>query len=298
MEIVGAFACSHAGFLISAYDQASPELRQVVYDGFGRMRDFLQAAKPDALVVIATDHGRIYPLQHQPQYVIGVGAVARGIGDAGMPPCEVPINQSVAQAVLEGCIRRGVDLAYSESVSIDHSFVTPLMLATPGLDTPIVPVVQNTRMPPMPTLERSYEVGRILGEALRSGPPGRVAVLGTGGLSHWVGSDERRAFMKQPAGTRHGHEDEFPLVLPPRGHINAEWDHDFLSALDRGQAREFIANWPDERIAREAGNGALEIRNWITVAGVTQDAPIEVLGYAAVPEWHTGSAVAQFRLPN
>src|SRR5262245_34445723 len=139
MDIVGAFACSHAGFLVSAYDQASPELRDRVYDGFARMRAAIEAARPDALVVIATDHGRIYPLSHQPQDVLGVGSTAHGIGDAGLPEGDVPINQTVAQRVLQGCIEAGVDLAYSESVSIDHSFVTPLMLTTPKFDVPIVP---------------------------------------------------------------------------------------------------------------------------------------------------------------
>ncbi len=296
MDIVGAFACSHAGFLISAYDRAEPAAREHVYDGFARMRDSIERVKPDALVVIATDHGRIYPLNHQPQFVIGVGSPAHGIGDAGLPECEVPVHQQFAQVILEGCVERGVDLSYSEAVSIDHSFVTPLMLSTPDLAVPIVPIVQNTRMPPMPTLERSYTVGRILGQVLRQGPPGKVVVMGTGGLSHWVGSEERRRYLRQPAGTRHGHEQEFPLVLPERGAINAQFDAAFMEALNRGAAREFIRDWSNDRLEAEAGNGALEIRNWLTIAGVTEDAPLDVLAYAAVPEWHTGSAVAQFRV--
>jgi hypothetical protein len=296
MDIVGAFACSHAGFLISDYDRAEPALRERVYDGFARMRESIKRVNPDALVVIATDHGRIYPLNHQPQYVIGVGSPAHGIGDAGLAECEVPVHQQFARLILEGCIDRGMDLAYSEAVSIDHSFVTPLMLSTPDLDVPIVPIVQNTRMPPMPTLERSYTVGRILGDVLRGGPPGRVVVMGTGGLSHWVGSEARRSFLRQAAGTRYGHEQEFPLVLPERGAINAQFDADFLDALNRGAAREFISEWSNARLEAEAGNGALELRNWLTLAGVAQDAPLDVLAYAAVPEWHTGAAVAQFRL--
>ena len=91
MDIVGAFACSHAGFLISDFDRADPKARDTVYEGFSRMREEIQRAKPDALVVVATDHGRIYPLNHQPQFVLGVSARARGIGDAGLPTCEVPI---------------------------------------------------------------------------------------------------------------------------------------------------------------------------------------------------------------
>ena len=296
MDIVGAFACSHAGFLISDFDRADPKARDTVYEGFSRMREEIQRAKPDALVVVATDHGRIYPLNHQPQFVLGVSARARGIGDAGLPTCEVPIHQKVAQQILEGCIEAGVDLAYSEDVSIDHSFVTPLMLTTPDLDIPIVPLVQNTRMPPMPTLQRSYKVGEVLGQVLRTASGGKVAVLGTGGLSHWVGDEPRRNFLQQPAGTRFGHEQEFPLVLGERGEINSQFDREFLGTLERGAAVQFVREWSNERLVEVGGNGAQEIRNWLLVAGVAQDAPLEVLAYAAVPEWHTGSAVGKFCL--
>src|ERR1051326_6682300 len=297
MELVGAFACSHAGFLITHFDKADPSLRNAVYEGFAQVRERIAAARPDALVVIATDHGRIYPLRYQPQFVIGVGPRARGIGDAGLPPCEVAVHQSVAQALLEGCIEAGVDLGYSEDVSIDHSFVTPLMLLTPELDIPIVPIVQNCRMRPMPTLRRSHTVGQAIGQAIRnSSVDARVVVIGTGGLSHWVGDERRRSFMLQPAGTRLARESEYPLVLPETGPVNDTFDAEFLQTLVRGDARRFVDEWSNDRLEETAGNGAQEVRNWLLVAGVTDDAPAEVLAYAAVPEWHTGSAVAAFPL--
>jgi hypothetical protein len=179
---------------------------------------------------------------------------------------------------------------------IDHSFVTPLMLSTPGLDLPIVPLVQNTRLPPMPTLRRSYEVGHIIGQALRQGPSGRVAVMGTGGLSHWVGDERRQAYLRQPAGTRYAVEQDYPLVLPERGRINADFDQAFMACLAEGGAPRWIEAWSDERIYAEAGNGGQEVRNWLTIAGMVDNAPLEVLGYAAVAEWLTGSAVARFRV--
>jgi 2,3-dihydroxyphenylpropionate 1,2-dioxygenase len=296
MDIVAAFACSHAGFLVSHYDKASPGQRDAVYQGFERVRQTLADTRPEALLILATDHGRIYPATHQPQYVIGVSERAEGIGDALLPPCEVPIHQRFAQAVLDGAIEGGMDLAYSEAMRIDHSFVTPLMLSTPAFDLPIIPMVQNTRLPPMPTLRHSYEVGRIIGDALRRGPAGRVAVMGTGGLSHWVGDERRQAFLRQPAGTRYAVEQDYPLVLPELGQVNAEFDQQFMACLGQGGAREFINAWSDERIYAEAGNGGQEVRNWLTIAGMVEDQPLEVLGYAPVAEWLTGSAVARFKV--
>ena len=296
MHIVAAFACSHAGFLVSHYDKAPPEQRDAVYAGFARVRDILAETQPDALLILATDHGRIYPATHQPQFVIGVSQTAKGIGDAGLPECEVPIHQLFAQAVLEAAVEGGVDLGYSEAMRIDHSFVTPLMLSTPNFDLPIVPLVQNTRLPPMPTLRRSYAVGRIIGDALRRGRPGRVAVMGTGGLSHWVGDERRQAFLRWPAGTRYPLEQQYPLVLPERGKINEAFDHQFMASLGKGGACAWIDEWPEERIYAEAGNGGQEVRNWLTIAGMVEDQPLEVLGYAPVAEWLTGTGVARFRI--
>jgi hypothetical protein len=296
MELVGVFACSHAGFLITDYDQASSETRDPVYQGFATMRERVLRARPDALIVVATDHGRVYPLSHQPQFVIGVGPIARGIGDAGLPACEVAIHQSIAQALLEGCIDAGIDLSYTEDVSIDHSFVTPLMLTTPDLDIPIVPIVQNCRMPPMPRLKRSHAVGHLIGAAIRSSTlVANVVVIGTGGLSHWVGDERRRAFLRQPAGSRLAHQSQYPLSLPATGRINEAFDREFLRALVEGQAEMLADRWSiGSDLEDTAGNGAQEIRNWLLAAGVANDAPAEVLGYAAVPQWHTGSAVAAF----
>jgi aromatic ring-opening dioxygenase catalytic subunit (LigB family) len=295
MQLVGAFACSHAGFLITHFDQANPTKREAVYAGFATMRERITKLAPDALILVATDHGRIYPLRHQPQFVIGVGPRATGIGDAGLESCEVAINQPVAQALLEGCIEEGIDLAYSEDVSIDHSFVTPLMLITPDLDVPIIPIVQNCRMRPMPTLRRSRAVGQAIGRAIRNSPRSeRLVVIGTGGLSHWVGDERRRSFMLQPAGTRYAREQDYPLVLPATGPVNDAFDAEFLQVLAEGKAAEFVGAWSNDRLEETGGNGAQEIRNWLLVAGVVDDAPAEVLAYAAVPEWHTGSAVAAF----
>jgi 2,3-dihydroxyphenylpropionate 1,2-dioxygenase len=295
LELVGVFACSHAGFLITHFDQADPARRDRVYQGFAIMRERIAQARPDALIVVATDHGRVYPLTHQPQFVIGVGPSARGIGDADIPACEVAIHQPIAQALLEGCIELGIDLAYAEDVSIDHSFVTPLKLATPELDIPIVPIVQNCRMPPMPTLKRSHAVGHKIGEVIRTASrAGRVVVLGTGGLSHWVGDERRRSFLREPAGTRYAREGDYPLVLPATGPINEAFDQQFLAVLSHGDSEAFVGEWSNQRLEETAGNGAQEIRNWLLVAGVADDAPAEVLGYAGVPEWHTGSAVAAF----
>jgi aromatic ring-opening dioxygenase catalytic subunit (LigB family) len=294
MEVVGAFACSHAGLIISHADKADPGQKGRIYDGFAEVARRIEELAPDAVVIIATDHGRVYSLASYPQFVIGVSPTAKGIGDSGLPEWDVPLNQPLAQDILEGAIENGVDLAFSEQMKIDHSFITPLMLITPAMQTPIIPIMQNCNRPPLPTLRRAHEVGYAIGEAIRTGRDGRVVVVGTGGLSHWVGDEERRAFIAQPAGTRYGHEQEHPLVLPDVGDINTEFDHQLLDSMAAGRFMDFVGEWPAERMYDEAGNGSEEIRNWIFASGAVGDAPARTIAYEPIPEWHTGIGIVEF----
>jgi hypothetical protein len=213
MEIVGAFACSHAGLILGRRDQAPAEQRDRVFGAYRAVQEEIGRLRPDAVVVVATDHLQAFPLSGVPAFSVGVGPVATGLGDGGLPPCIVPVHQKLAQAILAGGMARGVDLAFSEKVAIDHSFVMPLSLLVPSLDIPIVPVVQNCNVPPRPAFQRSRALGRAMRDAIHEGPAGRAVVIGTGGLSHWVGSPSRRAFMNRPAGTRLPELAQHPVVL-------------------------------------------------------------------------------------
>ena len=98
-------------------------------------------------------------------------------------------------------------------------------------------------------------------------------VMGTGGLSHWVGSEERIEFMNRPAGTRWAEIAQHPVEIDATGPINDEFDRKFLDALGSGAAASFIEEWTPESVEEQAGNGAQEIRNWILAAGMAGDAP-------------------------
>ncbi|MDA0260683.1 MAG: hypothetical protein O3A21_00575 [Proteobacteria bacterium] len=296
MDIVGAFACSHSGLMISRVAQADPAARDEVYGAFRAMGQTIEALAPDALILVGTDHGRIYGFDGVPQFTIGVSENANGIGDAGLPTCTYPIHQGAARDILAGLLDGDVDIAFSEAMSIDHSFVAPLMLALPDTDLPIIPIVQNCNVPPLPSLARSHRVGIALGAAIRRADAGRAVVIGTGGLSHWVGSDEFRTFMNQPPGTRLAERDQHPLTLEDTGPVNESFDQAVLAQICAGKATDFIAAWETDSLGEAAGNGAQEIRNWLTVAGATGDAAAKVLIYAPVREWLTGTGIVQFHL--
>jgi hypothetical protein len=180
---------------------------------------------------------------------------------------------------------------------VDHSFVSVMTLVNPGFRIPIVPVMQNCNTPPQPSLRRSYDIGKRLSDVLATTAPGRVVAIGTGGLSHWVGSAERRAFFNQQAGTRLPQLASCPpLQLDATGPINDAFDRDFLGLLEEGGAQRFAEEWTPARLEDVAGNGAQELRNWLLVAALSGDRPAEVLAYEPVAEWLTGMGIVSFSL--
>ena len=296
MEIVAAYGCSHAGIISTRRDRVAKDVELEVFCAFGEIRADIERIKPDAIVMVATDHMQVFPLPMVATFAIGVGPTAKGLGDGGMAPCAVPVNQPLADAILQHSVAAGVDLVFSEDVRIDHSFVMPLAYITPSYDVPIVPITQNCNVPPRPSFARSRAVGAVIGDAIRSAGQGRVVAIATGGLSHWVGSDERQEFMKRPAGTRYEDLGNFPFTMEEKGRVNEEWDRDFLTAAVRGQLAQYAEQWTPEKVEEAAGNGAQEVRNWFTVAAMINDAPAEVMAYAAAEEWLTGTGILRWNV--
>ena len=98
----------------------------------------------------------------------------------------------------------------------------------------------NALTPPMPTAKRCFAFGQFLGRCTRKNSK-RIAVIATGGLSHWPGEAKH-------------------------GKINIPFDKKFLRNVDRRRPREIERNTHEE-IKPEAGSGGHEIRTWIALAG-------------------------------
>jgi hypothetical protein len=297
MQLVGAYCCSHAGLIVTRYEQASEADRSPIYAAYDQVREEIARLRPDAIVIVATDHGRVFPLEFVPGVAVGVGATARSAGDSEIPPRDVPLHADASAAILRSLVAQGIDAAFSEAPGVDHSFMIPLALINPDDGVPIVPVTINCNVPPRPTFDRVRRIGQALGIAIGDAGAGTAVLVGTGGLSHWVGSDERRGFQDRRPGDRIADRAAFPLELPETGPINEPFDREFLDAYTTGAMAEFQGRWSPERVEQEAGNGAHELRNWMVVAGAVSDAPAEVLAYAPVGPWLTGTAVVRHLLP-
>lgn len=153
-----------------------------------RARRAVEALAPDAIVVIGPDHfhGNCYDVM--PPFVLGVEHAA-GFGDFGSTEGPLPVAGPLAGSVHNGLTDAGFDISLSYSLTVDHGIVQTYEMLTGGTTLPMVPLVVNTAAPPLPSLRRCV----ALGAALRSAAfPGRVLVAASGGLSHWLPSNDPR----------------------------------------------------------------------------------------------------------
>ena len=117
----------------------------------------------------------------------------------------------------------------------------------------------------MPSIRRCLAWGRLLRRAIETYPePLRVAVLGTGGLSHSIGE----ATM---------------------GWIDEQFDHACIKHFENGEEQaldDFLT-----RALPQTGNGAHEIRDWVVAHGAAGGTGFELIDYFPSPEFELVLAV-------
>ncbi len=263
-----AAAMSHAPG-ISAFPTAPPaDQREGFFCAVSEARLALEKAAPDALVVIAPDHFTNFFVDNMPAFCVGLNESYLGPVEDWLKieKHNVPGARALAKEILRTCFDSGIEPAFSERLRLEHSVMVPLSLLTPKFDIPIVWIMLNCQVPPLPGLRRCFELGKTIRRVIER-MDSRIGIVATGGLSHWPGA-------------------------PEGGDINDSFDKEFLSMLAAGDL-ESILSLSNDRID-EAGFGAWEVRQWLTVLGAAQDRRCRTLAYAPVREWETGCAVTLF----
>ncbi len=268
MSLVFAGVCSHAPGITGRAERADPETRERFYDNLDRMRERIEAANAEALIVVAAEHFANFFMNNMPAYCMGMSDQYEGpIEDEewlAIQRQRVPGNADLSGRLLRS-VMGDIDLAYAEEWKFDHGIMVPLHFLTPRYDLPVIPVNINCQGPPLTPLHRAYEFGRVLRRACDEQPE-RIALVGTGGISHWP-------------------------CTPDSGVIDEAWDREFLDRFINNRKDELLA-YTDEETLRDAGQGGFEIRTFITVAGATEGATGELLFYAPIPIFSVGCTVA------
>ncbi len=267
MSLVFAGVCSHGPGITSRKDIADKDDKESFYAALDGMRKELEAAKPDALIIIAAEHFANFFMNNMPAYCIGMGEEYMGpIEDPdwlGIPRTTVPGNPDLSKRIIESVLN-DVDVAYAEEWQFDHGISVPLHFLTPKYDLDIVPVNINCQGPPLSPLHRAWAFGEALRKACDAVPE-RIAIVGTGGISHW------------PA-------------TPDSGKINIKWDKEFLKHWTAND-KPALLSYTDEATLRDGGQGGFEIRTYIAISGATAGYKADVRYYRPIPIFATGCTV-------
>lgn len=257
-EICGGFGTGH--ILMSRGTAGDGGER--AYQGMRELGRRVAALRPDAVVLISSDHFYNFRGDEPHGFLIGLDETYLNFGDMDIPVRTVKNHVKLARSIEAAAERSDFALApLPKTYRPDHGVMLPyLMIGDPTI--PFVPIITNLGLDRVPTLAQGWKLGQVVREAVTASASLRVVVIGAGGLSHWLG-------------------------VPEMGRTNAKWDHEVMEAITSGKADSLIS-WTQEEIVANGGNGGLEIVNWIAMAASLQGAKGERVYYEELPQWMTG----------
>jgi 2,3-dihydroxyphenylpropionate 1,2-dioxygenase len=267
MSLVFAGIMSHGPGMTARADRADPAVRDPFFATLARLRSALEDSRPDAIIIIAAEHFANFFMNNMPAYCIGMAAEYEGpIEDPEWLKIQrrtIPGNPDLSRRIIANVMAK-TDVAYAEEWKFDHGIMVPLNFLTPEFDLPVIPANINCQGPPLTPLSRAYEFGRAIRQACDAVPE-RIAVMGTGGISHW------------PA-------------TPNSGKINEAWDREFLARWTRND-RQALTSYSDQETLRDAGQGGFEIRTLIAVSGACEGQTGEIWFCEPIPIFATSGFV-------
>jgi hypothetical protein len=228
-----------------------------------RVADALAAASPDVVIIVGDDQGEMFSPANQPAVALFHAetlTTSDVYGQPHLPPWvrtmahgymmderrTIRGAHAFALRLLQGLVDQGVDLASvaelpaspgaeGHPAGLGHAFGFIVKRLFRGRDIPVVPLLLNTYYPPnVPTAARCHDIGRALRTVIEAdADPLRVAIVASGGLSHFV--------------------------------VDAELDGRILAALQQGRPEVLRS------LARgELQSGSSEILNWVLAAGALE----------------------------
>jgi len=205
-HIIGGLTTSH----IPAIGNAVPNEEvlkndpywQPFFSGYGKAREWLQAAKPDVAIVIYNDHGLNFFLDKLPTFSIGAAFeyqhADEGWGIPTLPPFQG--DPELSWHIINSLVADEFDITSCQEMLVDHGFTVPMSLfwkdnSYGNIRT--IPVCINTVQHPLPSPARCFKLGQAIGRAVESYDKDlKVVVLGTGGMSHQL-DGERAGFINK-----------------------------------------------------------------------------------------------------
>lgn len=272
-KLVGAFCVPHIPLIASQPGVANKRQFRNVMDGFARIRARLTELRVDTVIVIGDDHYTVFGPHCLPSMLIGIGDI-EGPHEDWLKNKRAPIanNPELAAHIMRFGHDHGFDWAVAKSITVDHSIFIPYLKIVKELDgVRMIPVYIASGVAPLIKTKRCIELGKMIRDAIDvyDGAE-RVAIIGTGGLSHWVGTEEM-------------------------GDVNVEFDMAILDMVKRRDI-EALIGLSDDFVLQTAGNGALEFRNWLVAIAAAGQYDYELICYEPINPWVTGTALVELKV--
>lgn len=273
-NLVSAFCVPHDPLMTASPKIERQHLADSVLGGMEEVYKRLVDQNIDTVIVIGDDHYTKFGPHCLPQYLIATGDLA-GPEEPwlNIERYEVPNNEALATHIRDFGFDNGFDWATATTLELEHGTMVPIHLCVKPKESGMkaIPIYLAAGVVPLIRMRRAYELGQMIGKAIEAWEGDeRVAIIGTGGLSHWVGTAEM-------------------------GRVNEEFDRKILDHVEAGDA-EAIINLDDQYVLEQAGNGAFELRNWVCAMGVADATGAEHICYEAVNEWVCGCACTELKI--
>lgn len=252
-------------------DELDPAVWDAKYvrcqDAIAMLAGRLAHAQPDVAVIVGDDQRELFRDEGIPAFALfggdelvdfpasdeAVGRMPDGIRAASWAvhsdkparhPVQADLSLHLADALTSADFDITVFTQQPPGRSLGHAFTFPRYRLGLPEGTQIVPVFVNTYYPPnVPSAARCHSLGRVLHRAVRGwDASARVAVIASGGLSHFV--------------------------------VDEELDHRVLSAITQRDVGSLVS------LSRaQLRSGSSEILNWIAAAGALEGLAATVIDY-------------------
>ena len=233
--------------------------------GYAKMAADLKAADPDVILVTADCHFQSFETHH---FVVGTADNHTG-SMAFFKRSDLDLDlvgdPEMAGLIVDAVRAAGLEVEAAPRVDLDHGLVVPLRLMLPRPDVKVVPIITQPHRSYSPFGAREF--GRAMRDAVeKSGL--KVAMLATGGLSHWLDPGKF-------------------------GAVDVEFDSYILAMLQAGRAIDISNIEPFPLL----DHGQYEFLNWLIMLGlVGPGISGEVYTYEAMEASGGGWTVVRMKL--
>ena len=235
---------------------------QECQDGIDKVSEALADEAPDVVILLGDDQEEVYLTDNMPAINVYWGesvlqiprphsnnAAAQAAQWAyGDKERSVPVAHELGLHVIQSLMEDEYDIALSKHLrpgrGIGHAWTFAFHRVRREKLVPVIPIHINTYSPPnQPTVERCWELGEAVRRAVQSWKGNeRVAVMSSGGLSHFV--------------------------------VLEDFDRGIVAAM-RERDGDTLRKLPDHMFK----SGTSEIKSWITMTAATQHLDTKWLDY-------------------